>query len=101
MPILFGYGNSLVRRMIGVRDMAFPRLNAFSFWLSAFGGFLLYFSFLGGSGLYGAGAAPDVGWWAYPPLTPRAFSPGSSAGYWAISLLVSGFGRIGPAGNLL
>jgi len=46
--------------MIGARDMAFPRLNAFSFWLMALGGFLLYFSFLGGSGLYGAGNAPDV-----------------------------------------
>ena len=66
--------------MIGARDMAFPRLNAFSFWLTAFGGLLLYFSFLGGSGLYGAGNAPDVGWWAYAPLTARAFSPGPQHG---------------------
>src|SRR6201990_3113665 len=77
MPILFGFANYLVPLMIGARDMAFPRLNAFSFWLSFFGGLLLYFSFLGGSGLYGAGNAPDVGWWAYAPLTARAFSPGS------------------------
>src|SRR5262249_45361393 len=63
MPVLFGFANYLVPLMIGARDMAFPRLNAFSFWLSAFGGLLLYFSFLGGSGLYGAGNAPDVGWW--------------------------------------
>src|ERR1044071_8982431 len=68
MPVLFGFANYLVPLMIGARDMAFPRLNAFSFWLSAFGGFLLYFSFLGGSGLYGAGNAPDFGWWAYSPL---------------------------------
>jgi cytochrome c oxidase subunit I len=101
MPILFGFGNYLVPLMIGARDMAFPRLNAFSFWLSAFGGFLLYFSFLGGSGLYGAGTAPDVGWWAYAPLTARAFSPGSSADYWTIAVLVSGFGSIGTAVNLL
>jgi cytochrome c oxidase subunit 1 len=101
MPLLFGFGNYLVPLMIGARDMAFPRLNAFSFWLSAFGGLLLYFSFLGGSGLYGAGSAPDVGWWAYAPLTARAFSPGSSTDYWTISVLVSGFGSIATAINLI
>jgi cytochrome c oxidase subunit 1 len=101
MPLLFGFGNYLVPLMIGARDMAFPRLNAFSFWLSALGGFLLYFSFLGGSGLYGAGSAPDVGWWAYAPLTARAFSPGSSTDYWTIAVLVSGFGSVGTAVNLI
>jgi cytochrome c oxidase subunit 1 len=101
MPILFGFGNYLVPLMIGARDMAFPRLNAFSFWLSALSGFLLYFSFLGGSGLYGAGNAPDVGWWAYAPLTARAFSAGSSADYWTIAVLVSGFGSIGTGVNLI
>ena len=45
MPILFGFANYLVPLMIGARDMAFPRLNAFGFWLTALGGFLLYFSF--------------------------------------------------------
>src|SRR6266571_872141 len=101
MPILFGFANYLVPLMIGARDMAFPRLNAFSFWLSAFGGFLLYFSFLGGSGLYGAGNAPDVGWWAYAPLTARAFSPGHSSDYWTLALLVSGFGTLGTAINIV
>src|ERR1700729_58054 len=101
MPILFGFANYLVPLMIGARDMAFPRLNAFSFWLSAFGGLLLYFSFLGGSGLYGAGSAPDVGWWAYAPLGARAFSPGHSSDYWTLALLVSGFGSIGTAINII
>jgi cytochrome c oxidase subunit I len=101
IPVLFGLANYLVPLMIGARDMAFPRLNAFSFWLTALGGFLLYFSFLGGSGLYGAGNAPDVGWWAYAPLTSRAFSPGHSSDYWTIALLVAGFGSIGTAINII
>jgi cytochrome c oxidase subunit I len=101
MPILFGFANYLVPLMIGARDMAFPRLNAFSFWLTALGGLLLYFSFLGGNGLYGAGNAPDVGWWAYAPLTAKAFSPGPSSDYWTIALLISGFGSIGTAVNLI
>jgi cytochrome c oxidase subunit I len=101
MPVLFGFATYLVPLMIGARDMAFPRLNALSFWLTAFGGFLLYFSFLGGNGLYGAGNAPDVGWWAYAPLTARAFSPGHSSDYWTIALLISGFGSIGTAINII
>jgi cytochrome c oxidase subunit I len=101
MPVLFGFANYLVPLMIGARDMAFPRLNAFSFWMTAFGGLLLYFSFIGGEGLYGAGSAPDVGWWAYAPLTSKAFSRGHSTDYWTISLLVSGFGTIGTAVNLI
>jgi cytochrome c oxidase subunit I len=101
MPILFGFGTYLVPLMVGTRDMAFPRLNAFSFWLTAFGGLLLYFSFIGGNGLYGAGSAPDVGWFAYAPLTSRAFSPGHSTDYWTAGLLVSGFGSIGTAVNFI
>src|SRR5215831_5880024 len=101
IPVLFGFANYLVPLMIGARDMAFPRLNAFSFWLTALGGFLLYFSFLGGSGLYGAGNAPDIGWWAYAPLAARAFSPGNSSDYWTIAVLVAGFGTIGGAINLI
>ena len=101
MPVLFGFANYLVPLMIGARDMAFPRLNAWSFWMSAFGGLLLYFSFVGGDGLYGAGSAPDVGWWAYAPLTSTAFSKGHSTDYWTIALLVSGFGSIGTAINIL
>src|SRR6516165_6113678 len=101
MPILFGFANYLVPLMIGARDMAFPRLNAFSFWLSFFGALLLYFSFLGANGLYGAGNAPDVGWWAYAPLTSKAFSPGPSSDYWTIAVLAGGFGTIGTAINII
>ena len=101
MPILFGMGTYLIPLMIGARDMAFPRLNALSFWLMAFGGLLLYYSFIGGNGLYGAGEAPDVGWFAYAPLTARAFSPGPSTDYWTLGLLVSGFGSIGTGVNFI
>src|SRR5271154_248715 len=101
MPILFGMGNYLVPLMIGARDMAFPRLNAWSFWVMAFGGLLLYFSFIGGSGLYGAGAAPDVGWFAYAPLSSLPFSRGHSTDFWTLSLLISGFGSIGTAVNFI
>jgi cytochrome c oxidase subunit 1 len=101
VPILLGFSNFLVPLMIGARDMAFPRLNAFSFWLTALGGLLLYFSFLGGSGLYGAGNAPDIGWWAYAPLALKAFSPGHSSDYWTIALIVSGFGSVGTAINVI
>jgi cytochrome c oxidase subunit 1 len=101
MPIVFGFANYLVPLMIGARDMAFPRLNAFSFWLTAFGGLFLYFSLVGGYGLYGMGTAPDVGWFAYAPLTAKTFSPGHSTDYWTLSLLVSGFGSIGTAVNIV
>jgi len=101
MPLVFGFANYLIPLMIGARDMAFPRLNAFSFWLTAFGGFLLYFSLVGANGLYGAGNAPDVGWFAYAPLTSRTFSVGHSTDFWTLGLLVSGFGSIGTAINIL
>jgi cytochrome c oxidase subunit 1 len=101
MPILFGFGNYLVPLMIGARDMAFPRLNAFSFWVSAFAGFLLYFSYLGASGLYAAGSAPDVGWFAYAPLTAKVFSPGHSTDYWTLAVFLSGIGSIGTALNIV
>jgi cytochrome c oxidase subunit I len=101
IPIVFGFANYLVPLMIGTRDLAFPRLNAFGFWVFLFGGLLLYFSFLGGDGLYGAGSAPDVGWFAYAPLTGRAFSPGNSTDYWNLSILVMGFGTVATSINLI
>jgi cytochrome c oxidase subunit I len=101
IPILFGFANYLVPLMIGARDLAFPRLNAFGFWLTLFGGLLLYFSYVAGDGLYGAGSAPDVGWFAYSPLTGRAFSRGNSTDYWNLAILVSGIGTVATSVNLV
>ena len=101
MPMLFGFGNYLVPLMIGARDMAFPRLNAFSFWMTALGGLILYGSVFAGGPLSQGGSAPDVGWFAYAPLTSPAFSPGHSTDYWTLSLLVAGVGSIGAAVNFI
>ena len=84
MPFFAGLANYLVPLMIGAQDMAFPRMNAFGFWIFLFGGILLYFSYIAGEGLAGHGSAPDVGWFAYAPLTSRAFSRGSSTDYWIL-----------------
>ena len=101
MPLIFGFANYLVPLMIGARDMAYPRLNAFSFWISAFAGPLLYYSFIAGTGIAANASAPDVGWFAYAPLTETAFSPGHTMDYWTVSLLLSGVGSIGTAINIL
>jgi cytochrome c oxidase subunit 1 len=101
IPIVFGFGNYLVPLMIGARDLAFPRLNAFGFWILLFGGLLLHFSFLGGEGLYGGGAAPAIGWFAYAPLTERAFTPGNATDYWNLALLVAGVGTVATAVNMV
>lgn len=101
MPVLLGFGNFLIPLMVGARDMAFPRLNAFGFWLFIFGGLLLYFSYIGSEGLYGAPGAPDVGWFAYAPLTSRTFSRGNSTDYWILGIMVSGFGSMTTAINFI
>jgi Cytochrome C and Quinol oxidase polypeptide I len=75
MPIMFGFANYLIPLMIGARDMAFPRLNAFSFWLTAFSGLFLYFSFVGGFGLYrrirGGHSGPTLPLLAEDPRAPK------------------------------
>ena len=101
IPIVFGFGNYLVPLMIGARDLAFPRLNAFGFWILLFGGLLLHFSVVGGEGLYGAGSAPAVGWFAYAPLTGNAFTPGNATDYWNLAVFVTGIGTIATAINLV
>ena len=101
MPLVAGFSNYLIPLMIGARDMAFPRLNAFGLWIFVFGGLLLYFSYIGGGGLGGAGSAPDVGWFAYSPLTGKAFSRGAATDYWILGILVSGLGSIASAVNVI
>jgi cytochrome c oxidase subunit 1 len=80
VPILAGFGNYLVPLMIGARDMAFPRLNAFSYWMFALGGLVLYSSFLANGG------APRCGWTCYAPLSEKAYTPGNGTDLWILSL---------------
>ncbi|MBV8841538.1 MAG: cytochrome c oxidase subunit I [Bryobacterales bacterium] len=94
VPLLLGLANYFTPLMIGARDMALPRLNAFSFWVFVFGGILLYLSFL-------SGHAPDAGWFSYTPLSGKAFSTRSGVDYWALSLLGIGAGTIATAINLI
>jgi cytochrome c oxidase subunit I len=94
MPLLIGFGNYLVPLMIGARDMAFPRLNAFSFWLLVFGGLLLYYSFIGGG-------APNTGWFSYAPLSEGPFSRNAGQDYWCLGLLVTGIGTVATGINFI
>jgi cytochrome c oxidase subunit 1 len=94
VPIMAGFGNFLVPLMIGARDMAFPRLNALSYWLFLLGGMVLWLSW------FSDGGAPHAGWWSYPTLSeamPWA-SPGHGQDYWILALhiltLSSVFGAI-------
>jgi cytochrome c oxidase subunit 1 len=101
MPFFAGLANYLTPLMIGARDMAFPRLNAFGYWMFLFGGILLYVSYIAGEGLAGHGSAPDVGWFAYAPLTERAFSRGTSTDYWILSIILAGIGTTASAINTI
>ena len=82
VPIMAGFGNFLVPLMIGARDMAFPRLNALSYWLFALGGIVLWLSW------FSKGGAAHAGWWSYPTLSeamPWA-SPGHGQDYWILAI---------------
>jgi cytochrome c oxidase subunit I len=94
VPLMIGFGVYFVPLMIGARDMAFPRLNLLSFWLLAFGGIFLYFSFL-------AGGAPDAGWFAYAPLNGRPYSLSHGMDYWALGLLAIGIGTLASGLNFI
>jgi cytochrome c oxidase subunit I len=79
IPILAGFGNFLVPLQIGARDMAFPRLNALSYWLFLLGGIVLYLSF------FAKGGAAASGWTAYTPLS-TLHSPGNGQDLWILGL---------------
>ena len=94
MPVVFGFINYVLPLQIGARDMAFPRLNAFGFWLVPLGGILLHFSVL-------AGGAPAVGWFSYAPLSETPYSSNLGVDYWAIAIFVMGIGSISLAVNII
>ncbi|HEY2525209.1 MAG TPA: cytochrome c oxidase subunit I [Candidatus Binataceae bacterium] len=98
VPLLVGFATYMVPLMIGARDMAFPRLNALSFWVQIFGGVMLYFSFAT-SGINGG--APAVGWFAYAPLSESAYSYGPGVNYWILGLLGIGVGTLTAGINLM
>jgi cytochrome c oxidase subunit 1 len=92
MPLAAAMFNFLIPLQIGARDVAFPRLNAFSYWTFLFGGLLLNASFL-------FGHAPDAGWFGYANLTSKQYSPGMGIDFWLLSLQVLGIASIASAVN--
>jgi cytochrome c oxidase subunit I len=94
MPILSGLANYLVPLQIGARDVAFPRLNAFSYWVYLFGGLFLFSSFL-------FGGAIDTGWFSYAPLNQAAYSPHDGVTFWTLSLAVLGVSSLAGSVNLI
>jgi cytochrome c oxidase subunit 1 len=95
VPILAGFGNYLVPLMIGARDVAFPRLNAFSYWLFVLGGIVLYSSW------FASGGAPKAGWTGYVPLSTSSFSPGHGMDLWILSLHILTLASLAGAINFL
>ena len=94
MPFGAAFFNYMVPLMIGARDVAFPRLNAFSYWMFLFGAVLMHASFLTRS-------APDVGWFAYSPLTSSQFSGGNGVDYWILGFQVLGIASLAAGFNFL
>nr|WP_152992294.1 cytochrome c oxidase subunit I [Nonomuraea pusilla] len=93
-PMLFGFGNFLFPLMLGTRDMAFPRLNAFGYWVFAAAGVLMFSSLL-------FRAAPNGGWFAYVPLTGPAYSPGANLDVYSLGLLFLGVSTTAGAINFI
>src|SRR5689334_8217768 len=94
-PVVFGFANLVLPLQIGAPDVAFPRLNAFSFWLFLFGGLIA------ASGFIVPGGAADFGWTAYTPLSDAVHSPGAGGDLWITGLIVAGLGTILGAVNMI
>ncbi|HWC12624.1 MAG TPA: cbb3-type cytochrome c oxidase subunit I, partial [Acidimicrobiales bacterium] len=94
MPVLSGFGNYFVPLMIGARDMAFPRLNAFAFWVLLGAGIFMYSSFA-------VGQAPDAGWFNYVPLAGADFTPGVNIDFYTLGLILLGVSSTGGAINFI
>ncbi|NNH72499.1 cytochrome c oxidase subunit I [Nocardia uniformis] len=93
--IVFGFANIILPLQIGAPDVAFPRLNAFSYWLYLFGGSMAT------AGFITPGGAADFGWTAYTPLSDIVHSPGVGADLWILGLAVSGLGTILGGVNMI
>jgi cytochrome c oxidase subunit 1 len=94
-PMVFAFANFVLPLQIGSPDVAFPRLNAFSFWLFLFGGLMVL------SGFIVPGGAADFGWYAYSPLTSDMNSPGVGGDLWIMGLVLAGLGTILGAVNMV
>ena len=94
MPLSASFFNFVIPLAIGARDVAFPRLNAFSYWVFLFGGLLLNASFL-------TNQAPDAGWFSYANLTEKPFSANQGLDYWALGLQVLGVSSLAAAFNFV
>jgi cytochrome c oxidase subunit 1 len=94
MPMSAAFFNYLVPLQIGARDVAFPRLNAFSYWLFLFGGLFLYSSFF-------LGGAPNGGWFGYAPNTSITYAPGHNIDYWVFGLQLLGIASTVGSVNLI
>jgi cytochrome c oxidase subunit 1 len=94
-PIVFGFANYILPLQIGAPDVAFPRLNAFSYWLYLFG------AIIATAGFITPGGAADFGWTAYTPLTSALHSPGVGADLWIMGLAVGGLGTILGGVNMI
>jgi cytochrome c oxidase subunit I+III len=94
VPILEGFAMFLIPKMLGSRDLPFPRLSAMGYWCYLFGGLFLYSSFL-------FGAAPDGGWFMYVPLTDSTYTPGLSADFWLIGVTFAEIAAVTAAIELI